>query len=66
VKQVTAMYDYTATAEEEISITEDTIYDFYEDDGEWALVGSRSAKQVGYAPSTYFDLEVGCISSLCG
>ena len=58
------MYEYTATTDEEISIQEDGKYDYYEDDGEWALVGAVDRKEVGYAPSAYFDLEVGQISTL--
>lgn len=57
LRQVTALYDYEATSDEEITIKEDTVYDLYETDGDWTLVGSKEAKEVGYAPTAY--LEVG-------
>lgn len=62
MRQVTALYDYEATSEEEMSIKEDQVYDLYETDGDWTLVGAKDAKEVGYAPTTY--LEVGSSTSL--
>lgn len=57
IKQATALYDYEATSEEEISIKEDVVYHLFEEDGDWTLVGARDKKEVGYAPTAY--LEVG-------
>lgn len=57
IKQATALYDYEATSEEEITIKEDVVYDLYEEDGDWTLVGAKDKKEVGYAPTSY--LEVG-------
>lgn len=60
LKTVTAIYDYTANAEEEISISENAVYSLYEDDGEWSLVALVNAKngskrEVGFAPSAYLE-----------
>lgn len=57
------MYDYSATADEELSIIENATYDLYEDDGEWSLVGAHGKKEVGYCPTAY--LEVSAYALFC-
>lgn len=57
VKRVTALYDYEATSEEEISVREDVQYEFYEEDGDWTLVGAIDKKEVGYAPTAYLEVR---------
>lgn len=66
LKQVTAIYEYTATSEEEITIQEEATYDLYEDDGDWSLVGARGKKEVGYAPSAYLEVSDGCHRNATG
>ena len=55
LRTVTALYEYAATSEEEISIAEDATYKLYEDDGEWSLIGAIDRKEVGYAPTAYLE-----------
>jgi hypothetical protein len=55
LRTVTALYEYAATSEEEISIAEDATYSLYEDDGEWSLIGATDRKEVGYAPTAYLE-----------
>lgn len=57
IKHVVAMYDYTAAADEELSINENGHYELYEDDGEWVLLSATGKSEVGFAPSSY--VEVG-------
>ena len=57
IKQATALYDYEATSEEEITIKEDVVYDLFEEDGDWTLVGARDKKEVGYAPTAYLEVS---------
>lgn len=52
-----ALYDYAATAEEELSMHEEDPLDVYEYDGEWLLVKNHddSTGRIGFVPANYVD-----------
>lgn len=52
-----ALYDYTASAEEELSMREEDLLDVYEYDGEWLLVKKHDDRtgRVGFVPANYVD-----------
>ena len=54
--KATALYDYEAAGDGEISIKEDSVLHVYAADGEWWLVKSDDdAPTIGYVPGNYLE-----------
>lgn len=57
-----ALYDYAATGDGELSITEDETLHVYEKDDEWWLVKNPSKPGVGLVPGSYVEETVRAAS----
>ncbi len=48
-----ALYDYEATADDELTITEDETLLVYDKEEDWSLVKSQTGKGIGFVPTAY-------------
>lgn len=48
-----ALYDYEATADDELTITEDEALLVYDKEEDWSLVKSQTGKGIGFVPTAY-------------
>ena len=48
-----ALYDYEATAGDELTITEDETLLVYDKEEDWSLVKSQTGKGIGFVPTAY-------------
>jgi len=53
-----ALYDYEATSDDELTITEDETLLVYDKEEDWSLVKSQTGKGIGFVPTAYIG-EVG-------
>jgi hypothetical protein len=48
-----ALYDYEATADDELTITADETLLVYDKEEDWSLVKSQTGKEIGFVPTAY-------------
>ncbi|KAH3681290.1 hypothetical protein WICPIJ_007751 [Wickerhamomyces pijperi] len=60
LKSGVALYDYEKQTEEEVTFSEGTIFDVYDDrDQDWILVGINGKEQYGFVPANYLEIRDG-------